>query len=297
MNEALVDTIVQAVLYEGYNLYPYRPSVKNRCRWTFGGLYPRSYSETFGGTDAWSMQVQCLVQDAKDSALEVHLRFLHLVQRTIGVLPVPCHELPVGKDPLYQAVDSFSLNGTRYQTWQEAVERTVTIGPLALASLWNRPKVESFAAPASHVLEPLRGPDGLVAAVVVRDQQAMEGSAEISTEPLQGPVFRLTLRVFNRTALENASLRSRDEALLQSLVATHAVLIVREGEFFSLTDPPQALRQAAAACQNRGAWPVLVGAPASTMPCWPLRSFSMIIPRFRPKVPAIFSMARRSTSC
>ena len=31
-----------AVLYEGYLLYPYRPSsVKNRQRWTFGGLFPR----------------------------------------------------------------------------------------------------------------------------------------------------------------------------------------------------------------------------------------------------------------
>ena len=62
MNQAMVDKIAQAVLYEGYNLYPYRPSVKSRCRWTFGGLYPRPYSEAGKGTDAWSMQVQCLLQ-------------------------------------------------------------------------------------------------------------------------------------------------------------------------------------------------------------------------------------------
>ena len=43
MNQALVDQIVDAVLYEGYILYPYRPSVKNQQRWTFGGLYPRAY--------------------------------------------------------------------------------------------------------------------------------------------------------------------------------------------------------------------------------------------------------------
>jgi len=35
MNQALVDKVVQAVLYEGYILYPYRPSVKNHHRWTF----------------------------------------------------------------------------------------------------------------------------------------------------------------------------------------------------------------------------------------------------------------------
>ena len=36
MNAALVDGIVKAVLYEGYMLYPYRPSaVKNRQRFNF----------------------------------------------------------------------------------------------------------------------------------------------------------------------------------------------------------------------------------------------------------------------
>ena len=261
MNEALIDKIVQTVLYEGYNLYPYRPSVKSRCRWTFGGLCPRAYSEAVDGTDAWNMQVQCLVQGKRDSALNVELRFLHLMQRTIGVLAVPCEELPVGNDPVYEAVDSFQFNGTRYQTWQEAVERKVTIGPLSLGPLSCAAKVESFTVPASHALEPLRGADGLIAAVVVRDQEAIEGSVDISAEPIEDSVFRLTVQVFNRTSQENAGVCSRDEAMMRSLAATHAVLSVREGRFFSLTDPPEALRNAAAACQSRGAWPVLVGSP------------------------------------
>ena len=37
--------------------------------------------------------------------------------------------------------------------------------------------------------------------------------------------------------------------------------VSREGKFFSLTDPPEVLRQATAACRNLGAWPVLVGSP------------------------------------
>ena len=49
MNFAPVDAIVKAVLYEGYILYPYRASnVKNRQRWTFGGVYPRDYARTGG---------------------------------------------------------------------------------------------------------------------------------------------------------------------------------------------------------------------------------------------------------
>ena len=260
MNRSMVDKIAEAVLYEGYNLYPYRPSVKNRCRWTFGGLYPRSYSEAVHGTDAWDMQVQCLVEDRQDSAVEVRVRFLHLTQRTIGVLHAPC-ELPVGKEPSYEAVDSLQLNGTQYQTWQEAVERTVTIGPIPIAWLSKGTRVESFTFLASHRLEPLRGPDGRIAAVIVRDQQAIEGAAEISIEPVEGAVFRLTVRIFNRGSLEDAGSCSRDEALRRALVAVHAVLTVREGKFFSLTDPPEALREATAACHNRGVWPVLVGSP------------------------------------
>jgi hypothetical protein len=262
MNEAIVDKIVQAVLYEGYNLYPYRPSVKNRCRWTFGGLLPRSYSDATNGTDAWTMQVQCLVQADQDAALNVTVRFLHLMQRTIGVLNSPCRELPLGNDPPYDAVDSLVLDGQHYQTWQEAVERDVALGPIPLKSLLNRTQAESFAFPASHMLERLGNPDGQILAVAIRDQQAINGSAEIVLKPVEMDVFRLTVRIFNRVALENAEFRSRDDALMRALVATHAVMSVRNGKFHSLTDPPETVRQATAACQNRGAWPVLVGAPS-----------------------------------
>ena len=42
MNFATVEKIANAVLYEGYILYPYRPSsTKNRQRWNFGTLYPQ----------------------------------------------------------------------------------------------------------------------------------------------------------------------------------------------------------------------------------------------------------------
>jgi hypothetical protein len=41
-----VRAIADAVLYEGYVLWPYRRSaLKNQRRWTFGGVYPRAHSE------------------------------------------------------------------------------------------------------------------------------------------------------------------------------------------------------------------------------------------------------------
>ena len=43
MNLDRVEKIAEAVLYEGYMLYPYRASaVKNQQRWNFGVLCPRS---------------------------------------------------------------------------------------------------------------------------------------------------------------------------------------------------------------------------------------------------------------
>ena len=47
-----IRAIADAVLYEGYLLWPYRRSAqKNQRRWTFGGVYPRAYSEAEGGND------------------------------------------------------------------------------------------------------------------------------------------------------------------------------------------------------------------------------------------------------
>jgi len=66
------------MLYQGYMLYPYRPSsVRNRQRWTFGGLYPASYAEHNG--DAARLQAEVLVQPSDRLTFEIHVRFLHLL--------------------------------------------------------------------------------------------------------------------------------------------------------------------------------------------------------------------------
>ena len=47
-----VEQIADAVLYEGYILYPYRASaLKNGQRWNFGVLYPPSYAASQQGSD------------------------------------------------------------------------------------------------------------------------------------------------------------------------------------------------------------------------------------------------------
>jgi hypothetical protein len=67
-----VRRLADAVLYEGYLLYPYRASsVKNRHRFNFGVLYPRSFAS---GVDRWDLRCECL---ATSPEVSVVLRFLN----------------------------------------------------------------------------------------------------------------------------------------------------------------------------------------------------------------------------
>src|ERR1700730_12148650 len=96
MNPSTVDRIANAVLYEGFILYPYRASSrKNRQRFTFGRVYPEAYSEAQSGAEPCAMQTECLLQArAKTPTLEVRVRFLHPMARTVGLLSAPAPALP-----------------------------------------------------------------------------------------------------------------------------------------------------------------------------------------------------------
>jgi hypothetical protein len=92
-----VDRLAAALLYEGYMLYPYRPTaVKNRRRFNFGIVAP-------GGDE---MQTECLIRGDAATRASVQVRFLHLVERTTGA-----------------------------DVWQEAVERDVQIDDYALGDM------------------------------------------------------------------------------------------------------------------------------------------------------------------
>ncbi len=260
MSRAIVDRIACALLYEGYILYPYRPSVKNRQRWTFGGLYPEAYCRAQAGADTWSNQTECLVHGGPDATLEAAVRFLHLTARQAGELAPPLAEWPRAAEPPYRPVDALRIGDRIVHTWQEAEERTVRLGDLRLGDILDRTRHQTFVFPGRRWLEPVRGLEGEVAGVLVREQQAVAGAVEVNARRAAEGLICVTLRVQNRTPLEQGNQTSRDEVLLRSLLSTHTILGVRQGEFVSLLDPPEPWREAAAACCNVGTWPVLVGA-------------------------------------
>jgi hypothetical protein len=81
MNADRIEKIANAILYEGYLLYPYRSSaVKNQQRFNFGVLYPRQHCEQNPGSDAWEMQTECLVHSGGTAMIEVKTRFLQMVE-------------------------------------------------------------------------------------------------------------------------------------------------------------------------------------------------------------------------
>lgn len=261
MSLSLVEKIANAVLYEGYILYPYRPSaVKNQQRWNFGALCPESYSLAQGETEAWSMQTECLVQGGVETTLDVKVRFLHLLTREVCELQKPLAELEKSVEPDCPVVASLEVNGKLFQTWQEAVEREVSLPGFNLSETVAQTKRLTFTFPSSDELEPLRDESsGFITGIINRKQQAIEGAVEVAAERVSEGAFKLNVRILNLTPLADAGQKSRDEALMRSLVSTHTILGVREGEFASLLDPPEALREAAAGCHNIGTYPVLAG--------------------------------------
>ncbi|MEO7909025.1 MAG: hypothetical protein ABIV47_05190 [Roseiflexaceae bacterium] len=263
MNLALVEPIVNAVLYEGYMLYPYRPSsVKNRQRWTFGGVYPQAFSQAQGGSDVCAVQTECLIV-ANDEALHLDLkvRFLHLLARDVGQLTPPLPELPHDREPDFRIIGSLQIGERLLQPWQEAVERSVDIADVDLNDLRLNPRRVAFDFSAAHTLEPVRDDDGTIVGVLVRAQQQIKGVVELAATRVEAQVFKLSVRVRNLTPLAETDQSNRDAALLRSFASTHIILGVQGGAFVSLFDPPDALRTQVAGCGNIGVWPVLVGDP------------------------------------
>lgn len=256
MNRDRIDAVAAAVLYEGYSLYPYRPSMKNAQRWTFGGLYPQACAAPIGEHDA--VLTQILVEGSAASVLDVELRFLHLIDRRVGELPEPAATWDERRLSELRWVPTREVAGQIHHAWQEAAERRLATGPFPLAEILDRPRRFHWSLPGRCWTEPLTENDRVPAVLAYR-QQPLDFELLASIEPVKPGLFRVTLEAVNRTPAP-ASLR-RDEALLSSLVSTHLLLSVGAGNFVSLIDPPPEHREDAAACRSLRCWPVLAGDP------------------------------------
>lgn len=254
-----VESVVQAVLYEGYMLYPYRASsVKNRQRWTFGGVYPHAYAQA-SGSDPWMMQTECLVQGGKRTRIVVQPGFLQLIDRVVLDVPEDGPFRPESGEPVWRPVPVLNVDDRRYYPWQEATEQRIDIPAIGVAELLQASRDVPFAFDGGSELETLADRAGTIRGALRRTRSRLQGHVELAIAPVAGRVYRLTARILNVTPLEHATGLTRDAASLHALVSCHMILRVTGGEFISQMDPPPELALASGACNNIGVWPVLVG--------------------------------------
>jgi hypothetical protein len=156
-----VRAIADAVLYEGYILWPYRKSaMKNQQRFgTFGAVHPAGTGEPS------LMQTQCLVEG--DPSVDVSVRFLQVVERQV-------------LDQAGRPVEELELGGERHLSWQEAEERE--FGP------------SQIHVPAGERREELPG-----GGAIVRSWRELVGTISVDSAPAGEGLHRLTVRIANET--------------------------------------------------------------------------------------------------
>ncbi|MEU9401108.1 hypothetical protein [Streptomyces sp. NPDC048242] len=251
--------VADAVLYEGYLLYPYRrSSAKNRVRWQFGVLPPRDWVERdgpvtegiSGSADSWYQRTECLVRaEGPDAALKVRVRYLQLQRKQVEAADGDCGHRPV--ESLLTADGGVQLS------FDEAVPHEVEL-VWPLADLLRGVCTAPSGAPAARETEELSKGAGRI----VRTREAVRARTTAGAERLADGLYRVCVRTEN-TGRAPETGGARGEVLRHALLAAHTLLGGTGLEFVSLIDPPEALRAQTRGCRNAFTFPVL-GGPAPT---------------------------------
>ncbi|GAA3785095.1 hypothetical protein [Streptomyces chiangmaiensis] len=247
--------VADAVLYEGYLLYPYRrSSVKNRVRWQFGILAPRAWAEAHGpvaasisgSVESWQQQTECLLRADSGAVVRVRVRYLQMQHRAVERR---------NEEGRYTPADSVEASGAVYLAFDEAVPREEDF-VVPLDGLMDGEREFSFGAPGGQETEELPGGTGRL----VRRRRPVRARTTLHAErlPGRGSLHRLRVRTENTCGGVPAE-TGRDEALRHALIATHTLIGGEGVAFFSSIDPPEELAEQVRTCANLHTFPVLAG--------------------------------------
>ncbi|MFF3686953.1 hypothetical protein [Streptomyces sp. NPDC002187] len=242
--------VADAVLFEGYVLYPYRASAaKNRLRWQFGVLVPPAWSAD--GSEHDFQHTECLMEPKSGGVLAVEVRFLHTQRR---IVQQAC------TDGAFETVPELHLDDRVLMPWDEGSEEHVEVS-VPVAELEGDGITVPFTRPAGEETEPVVDGSGREVGRLVRRREELFGVLRLRAEELAGPyrTMRLTAVVENTSAWMPQPGGDRDAALPHSLVAAHLLMCLSSGSFLSMTDHPQWATAAVASCRNLHTWPVLAG--------------------------------------
>ena len=243
--------VADAILYEGYLLYPYhRSAQKNQIRFQFGVLMPPAYAG-LDDSEPSESQTECLLECPADAEVRILIRFLQLQRRTVHGISPDTGEL--------HKVDTLYVDGSEFTEWDEAVERELH-ATARVADLLGADRTIEFHVGAGESAEALTNSTGRKAGRLVRRWSELHGVIAIHAERVAGPyqALRLRIGVLNRT-MPVAPLRDRDDGLRHAFIAAHSLIGVSGGTFLSMTDPPEWAAAEVGGCVNVGTWPVLAG--------------------------------------
>lgn len=232
--------VADAVLYEGYLLYPYRStSRKNQARWQFGVLGPAGAAAAGIGEDD-TLSAQILVEPMGHPALSLVVRFLQLQHRRAEQTTAAGGFTPVTE--LVTAAGS-------WVSWDEAVAHEVPVEPVPLETMTLRLALHTESGCDVEAVDGGR-------LVRIRTDQHFE--LAVHAEP-DGPLVRVTVTVRNTGPAAD----SPADAIARSLIGTHVIAEVHDGAFVSLLEPPDTAADAAARCAQHRCFPVLAGLPGA----------------------------------
>ena len=231
-----VRAVADAVLYEGYLLYPYRAnSRKNQSRWQFGVLGPAG-AEQAGIGENDRLSAQLLVEPDDGATLTLVVRFLQLQHRAA--------ERALG-DGRFAPTDELVSGSRSWLSWDEAVERELSFGPLDCAAGCRAFGIEVDGGVEVEMVEGGR---------LVRTRRALRAELTVLTED-DGGLLRSTVTVRNTAA----PVTDKDAAIALSPIGVHLIAAVSGGSFVSLLEPPAPAVAAVSRCRHHRCFPVLAG--------------------------------------
>ena len=243
-----VRAIADAVLYEGYLLYPYRASSsKNQSRWQFGVLGPPRASAASYAEDP-GLSFQCLLAPATGAAtVSPHLRFLQLQVRSVEQWA----------DGDFVPVAELVVDGLSVLSWEEAAECEVALSEYDVG---GPPVVTAVQIPGGEDVEPVVDAGGAVVGRIVRRRFPLQADVSMGAEHDDG-FTRLQVAVTNTYPDE---VHGKDDAIRSSMIGTHVLLVADGVDFVSLLEPSKDAADAAGRCTQRRCFPVLVGPAGSS---------------------------------
>jgi hypothetical protein len=258
-----VQDVVNAVLYEGYILYPYRATTgcSHGEKSGFGRIYPEMYLARGEGGDEGgepsSIQAQVLLETGNDLPnLEITVGFLQPVQREIAALPRPVTDFKeIPEMEVEAAAAPGAVRTGVCQSWLEATERHVMV-PL---------KTLQGSVEAAFDFEPQSSVDSvfderrLIVAVIRRSESRIAGRVIVKSQCLKPGLFKIGVQVMNESPVESSEVVLPERALMQTMASAHIIFQARHGRFISLLDTPPELKFFSQQCRNLGVWPVLIG--------------------------------------